>query len=145
MNELSQKWVFVLVLTVTVVLASFPLHAQQAPQQRGKTILDYKDELKLTNVQVEKIKAYLFDLGKELRELRGKLASVNRESRGLLQQGTDKQGNLKLLEVKIREAYQVRANMAIAEIRTAEKINKALTPEQFEKWKKITQERGGKR
>jgi len=148
MNKLSQRWIFPLVLAVTVVLASFPLYAQQAPQQKGKTILNYKDDLKLTNAQVEKIKACLFDLERELQELRGKLASVNAEISRLLQQGAEKQGNVRLSEVeaKTREAYQIRGNMAVAGIRTAEKINGALTPEQFEKWKKINiKDKGGKR
>jgi len=51
------------------------------------------------------------------------------------------------VEAKIKESYQIRADMAIAEIRTAEKINRVLTPKQFEKWKEIVKERGegGKR
>jgi len=125
-----------------VVLLLFPALVF-AQQQRLKTILDYKKELNLNKDQEEKIKAYLFDLERELRELKGKLALVNSEIRRLLQQGAKKQGSLKLkeLEAKIREAYQIRADMAIAEIRTAEKINRVLTPKQFEKWKKIVKGR----
>ena len=128
-----------------VVLLLFPALVF-AQQQRLKTILDYKKELNLNKDQEEKIKAYLFDLERELRELKGKLASVNSEIRQLLQQGAKKQGSLKLKEVeaKIKESYQIRADMAIAEIRTAEKINRVLTPKQFEKWKKIIKERRGK-
>jgi len=135
-----------------VVLLGFPalVFAQQgklvSAKYRPKTILDYKKDLKLSQDQGERIKVYLFDLEKELRELKVKLASVNSEIRRLLEQGAEKQGSLKLkeLEAKIREAYQIRADMAIAEIRTAEKINAVLTPKQFEKWKKIIKEKRGK-
>ena len=126
-----------------VVLLGFPALVF-AQQHRLKTILDYKKELGLSQDQEERIKAYLFDLEKGLRELKVKLASVNSEIRRLLEQGAKKQGSLRLkdVEAKIREAYQIRADMAIAEIRTAEKINAVLTPKQFEKWKKIVKERG---
>lgn len=134
-------------LIVIITSISFPVHAQQATQSQVKTILDYKDDLKLTGDQVEKIKSYMFDLQKEIQNLTVKLNAVNTEILKLLDQGAEKQGSLKLSEVeaKIREAHQVRADMAIAEIRTAEKINRILTVEQYEKWKKLTKEQGGKK
>ncbi len=106
---------------------------------RVRTILDYKGELKLNNQQVEKIKAYLFDLDRRVRGLREKLALVNGEIRALLREGAKKKGSLDLDKVrkKIREAFEIRAEMAISEIDTAEKINEVLTSKQFEKWKEI--------
>ncbi len=114
--------------------------ARKNPAVRGpRTILDYKDQLKLTNDQVEKIKAILFDLENRERALRRDLARMNREVLALLAEGAKKQGSLNLDDVKkkIRQSFQIRAEMAIAEIEAAEKINRLLTPAQFEKWKKI--------
>jgi Spy/CpxP family protein refolding chaperone len=142
-GELDNCGIMKRLLSLALVLAVFlsvptSLLAQRR-MIRVKTILDYKDELKLTNDQVEKIKAYLFDLERKRGELRRRLTSVNREILDLLRQWAEKQGSLNLgkVEKKIREAYQIRADMAIAEIETAEKINEVLTPGQYEKWKKI--------
>jgi len=125
-------------------LFSLPLYAQQqAFQAEVKTVLDYKKELGLTQSQADKIKVYIFDLERELNGLRERLNAVNREIAKLLEEGVEKQGSLKLSEVekKIKEAFEIRAQLAIAEIRTAEKINASLTPEQFQKWKEVAKER----
>ena len=138
-GEMVMRRLLLLALILAVFLsAPFSLHAQQRRVVR-KAILDYRDELKLSDEQVEEIKAYLFDLGKKVRELRGKLVLVNREVRALLREGAKRRGSLDLDKVKkkIREAFEIRAEMAIAEIETAEKINGVLTPKQFEKWKEI--------
>ena len=138
-GEMIVRRSLLLTLILAVFLsAPFSLHAQQRRVVR-KAILDYRDELKLSDEQVEEIKAYLFDLGKKVRELRGKLVLVNREVRALLREGAKRRGSLDLDKVKkkIREAFEIRAEMAIAEIETAEKINGVLTPKQFEKWKEI--------
>ena len=64
---------------------------------------------------------------------------VNKEIRNLLGQGVKDKGSLDLEKVreKIRRAFGIRAEMVIAEIETAEKINKLLSLEQFERWKEI--------
>ena len=143
MSKMSRSvlWLVVLLLFPTLVFAQ---QGKLVPARHQlKTVLDYKKDLNLSQNQAERIKSYLFDLEKELRDLRLKLVSDNSEIMQLLQQGGEKQGSLKLkdVEAKIKEAYQVRANMAIAEIRTADKINKTLTRKQFEKWKEIVKGR----
>ncbi len=118
--------------------------ARRNPAQRApRTILDYKDKLKLTNEQVEKIKAYLFDLERREGSLRRELARVNREVLALLAKGAEKQGSLNLDEVrkKVDRSFQIRADMVMAEIETAEKINRLLTPAQFKQWREINSKR----
>jgi Spy/CpxP family protein refolding chaperone len=124
------------------VFAFCSVYAQQTPQPQIKTILDYKEELKLTKEQIEKIKAYFFDFQRETQEMTKKLNTANSEILKIIEQGTEKRENFKITEVeaKIREAHQIRADMAIAEVRTADRINRILTAEQFEKWKKILKE-----
>lgn len=113
-------------------LVSASLYAQPRRIVR-KTILDYRNELNLSDNQVEKAKKYLSSFEKECQELRTKLRSLNQEIRSLL----EKEADIKEIEDKIRESFEIRADLVIAEIKTGRKINKTLTPEQFAKWKEI--------
>jgi len=131
------KWVAIAVVLSLLFPVGF--YAQDKPLATAKTILDYKDDLKLTQRQVKEIKAYLFDLERRQAELRRELVLVNKEIRELLGQGVKEKGSLDLEKVRerIRRAFGIRAEMVIAEIETAEKINRLLSVEQFERWKEI--------
>lgn len=149
-NKINSDWLLTksfFLIFFSIILFSSSIYAQQNIQKEPKTILDYTKDLGLTENQVDRIKVYIYDLKKELNDLRVKLDSVNREIIKLLEEGSEKQGSLKLSEVekKVKEAFEIRAQMAIAEIRTAEKINEALTPDQFKKWKEIIKERKSKK
>ena len=132
-----------LLLTVVLLMIfgiSASLYAQQGAPVK-KTILDYRSDLNLTNSQVEKIKGYLTDFENRAKGLGKKLNHLNQEIRSYLEK------DAALNEVnkkKIREAFAVRAELAIDDIETGTKINKTLTPEQFKKWKEI-RTRGGEK
>ena len=131
---------FVLFLSLILTFIFLPcLTFSQVQRVRVWSILDWSDELGLSDKQEKDIKAYLFDLERKLGKLRVEFMKVNREIRELLREGMKRGGKLDMEKVKskIRKAYEIRAEMDIARLETAQKINGVLTPKQFEKWKKI--------
>jgi len=128
-----------------VLFLLFPalLFAQQnqpaGAKPRLKTVLDFKDELGLKPVQVDKLKVIIGDFEKAAQPLRQKIASQNREIRELLEKGVD----LGVVKPKIKDNFSLRADLVIMEIEAGRKVDKELTPEQLSKWREI-KKRGGK-
>jgi len=85
---------------------------QTQPQRRVYTILDFKDELKLSKEQVEKIKKIIEDFEKRARPLREKILAQDREIRELLEREAD----LKEIRGKIKENFSLRAELIIMDI-----------------------------
>jgi len=113
---------------------------QTQPQRRVYTILDFKDELKLSKEQVEKIRKIIEDFEKRAKPLREKIVAQDREIRELLEREAD----LKEIRGKIKENFSLRAELIIMEIEAGRKIDGVLTPEQLKKWREIRRQ-GGKR
>jgi len=113
---------------------------QTQPQRRVYTILDFKDELKLSKEQVEKIRKIIDEFEKRARPLREKIVAQDREIRELL----EKEADLKEIRGKIKENFSLRAELIIMEIEAGRKIDGVLTPEQLKKWREIRRQ-GGKR
>ena len=122
--------VFALLLVLAV---STSICAQQEAAVR-KTILDYRSELNLTDSQIGKIKGHLEAFGARAKDLGRKINEVNKDVLSYLEK--DK-GLSEANKKKIKTAFELRADLAIADIETGIKINKTLTPEQFKKWKEI--------
>jgi septal ring factor EnvC (AmiA/AmiB activator) len=126
----------ILGLTVVLLLTfGFCAALYAEPQQPAqKTILDYRDELKLSNTQVDKIKTYLADLEKKVKDSANKINQLNKD----IVTSLDKESGLNdATKQKIKETFVLRADITIADLETGTKINKLLTPEQFKKWKDI--------
>ena len=107
--------------------------AQAQPQIQRKTILDFKDELKLTEDQVKSIKKIIDEFETKNRPLLEKLIALDKELKELL----EKEGDLGEIKKKIKEIYSLRAEMIFNEIEAGRKIDKVLNKEQKEKWKQI--------
>jgi len=118
---------------------------QTQPQIQRKTILDFKDELKLSEAQVKSIKTIIDELERKNRTLMDKFLALDKELKELF----EKEGDLGEIKKKIKEIYSIRAEMVINEIEAGRKIDKVLNKEQKEKWKQIRRgsikKEGGKR
>jgi Spy/CpxP family protein refolding chaperone len=129
------------ILSLIISLFLFDLYAQAQPQPKAqaqpqiqrKTILDFKDELKLTEDQVKSIKKIIDEFEGKNRPLLEKLIALDKELKELL----EKEGDLGEIRKRIKEIYSIRADMVINEIETGRKIDKVLNKEQKEKWKQI--------
>ena len=122
-------------------LTSFPQQAlQEKPQVARKTILDFKEELKLNDDQVKSIKKIIDEFEKNNKPLLEKLIVLDKELKELF----EKEGKLSEIRKKIREIFNLRAEMVFNEIEAGRKIDEVLNKEQKQKWKEIRMV-GGKR
>jgi len=134
MNQTFRK---VMAVAVTVVFLSLWVNdalSQEARKAEAvKTIFDYRDELKLSDDQVKKIRENLSALDKEVRVLRAKLTLVEVDLENLL----EKEGDMAQIKSKVKEVFDIQASIRIADIETSRKINAVMTPAQLKKWREI--------
>ena len=129
----------ILSLIISLFLSDLYAQAQPQPQSQAqpqiqrKTILDFKDELKLSEAQVKSIKTIIDEFERKNRTLMDKFLALDKELKELL----EKEGDLGEIKKRIKEIYSLRAEMAINEIEAGRKIDKVLNKEQKEKWKQI--------
>ena len=98
-----------------------------------KTILDFKDELKLNEEQVRSIKKIIDEFEVKNEGLFQKVSVLDKELKELL----EKEGELGEIKKKVREIFSLRAEMVFNEIEAGRKIDKLLNEEQKERWKQI--------
>lgn len=98
-----------------------------------KTIFDYASELKLSNEQVKGIRDVLLELNKNVTVSKAKLVILTNDLQDLIV----KDGDIALIKTRIKEAFDIQANMSIDDIVGARRINSILTPEQIKKWHEI--------
>jgi len=126
------------VVTLSVLFLTSILNhssAQEATQPREpvKTIFDYKAELGMTDDQAKRIREILTALERETRVLRAKFTIVDVEVQKLI----EADGDLGLINTKIREAFEIQASIKMADVEASRKINAVLKPEQLRKWHEI--------
>ena len=137
---------FKTVILLIIFIFIFPLNlfSQQVSQRKSevvrKTILDFKDELKLNEEQVRSIKKIIDEFEVKNEGLFQKVSVLDKELKELL----EKEGELSEIKKKVREIFSLRAEMVFNEIEAGRKIDKVLNKEQKEKWREI-RIAGGKR
>lgn len=102
-------------------------------QTKKKTIFDYKAELNLNDDQVAKIKEQISSLNNEVKISRAKLTILDAEVRKLV----EKDGDMTQIKAKVKEAFDIQAQMRIADIEATRKINAVLGQDQMKKWREI--------
>ena len=113
--------------------------AKPAPLKRQvKTILDDKAELNLSEDQAKRISDYMNNLDKDYRVMKAKQQLVTVDLQNLL----EKDGEFADIKKKIKESFDIQANMKISELETARNVNKVLSPEQLKKWRAIRASKG---
>jgi len=124
--------VFILVF-ILVIYAYSQEGVKRGSAQGRKTILDFKDELKLNEEQVKSIKKIIDEFEVKNEGLFQKVSVLDKELKELL----EKEGELSEIRKKIREIFSLRAEMIFNEIEAGRKIDKVLNKEQKERWKQI--------
>jgi Spy/CpxP family protein refolding chaperone len=134
--KMSENFI-IAILSLIISLFFSDLYAQTQPQPKEqtqpqiqrKTILDFKDELKLSEAQVKSIKTIIDELERKNRPLMDKFLALDKELKELL----EKEGDLGEIRKRISEIYSLRAEMVFNEIEAGRKIDKVLNKEQKEK------------
>ena len=129
------------ILSLVISLFFFDLYAQaqnqsqvQAqPQIQRKTILDFKDELKLSEKQFKDIEKLLQVYFKKEKEFADKIREKERRLNELLSQG----GEMKEVKRLAKEIYCLRGELWGEELETAKKIEDMLNDEQKRKWREL--------
>ncbi len=124
--------IFLLILLPAI---SFAQQQGQGPpvKKTAKTILDFKDELKLSSAQINKLTVIIESFKKNVQPLTEKIISKDKQIRGLLNKG----GDLTVIKAKVKEDFSMKADLVIMEIEAGRDINGVLTPEQLAKWNEI--------
>jgi hypothetical protein len=129
------------ILSLVISLFFFDLYAQAQPQPQSqaqpqiqrKTILDFKDELKLSEKQVKDIERLLQMYFKKEKEFADKIRERERRLNELLSQG----GEMKEGKRLAKEIYCLRGELWAEELETAKKIDDMLNDEQKRKWREL--------
>jgi len=98
-----------------------------------KTILDFKEELKLTKEQEEKIRKIISEFEQKVKGINERAVKVDREIGELL----EKDAEMKEIEKKVKELFSLRAEAVIEELKAGRVIDKLLNEEQRKKWREI--------
>lgn len=106
---------------------------QNIQQVQRKTILDFKEELQLTEKQVKDIEKLITDFQKRTDERINKIRENDKKLKELLV----KEGDIKEIGKLVREIYKLRGEIEVDNLESARKIDNLLTNQQKEKWKEI--------
>ncbi len=120
------------IMAVVFLGAASLTFAQGAPGARPaqKTILDYKEDLNLSDAQIVKIKAAAHELAENNRAVFKEESEVNHKIHDLL--GSN--GDMEELRGRIKGSFALKAQMVINGIETARRIEAVLTPAQLVIW-----------
>jgi len=129
------------ILSLIISLFFSDLYAQTQPQSKEqaqpqiqrKTILDFKDELKLSEKQVKDIERLLQVYFKKEKEFADKIRERERRLNELLSQG----GEMREVKKLAKELYCLRGELWAEELDTAKKIDDMLNDEQKIKWREL--------
>lgn len=112
-----------------------------APKRKIKTMVDYKEELSLTEEQIKTISTTLVSFQSLVKKQKTNLATYEQEYRKMIQEGAP----LPEIKGKLRQIADTRFILRYADVLTSRRVSETLTDEQMEKWKAIQAEvRSGK-
>ena len=127
----------IIIILSFVFLFPFASFSQQPPQGEPqvvrKTILDFKDELKLNEKQVKETEKFLQEYFKKEKEFVDKIKEKEAKLNQMLNSGSD----IKEVKKLAKEIYCLRGELWGEELETAKKIDGVLNDEQRKKWKEI--------
>ena len=124
---------FILLFSLLVIYAYSQEGGKRGSAQGRKTILDFKDELKLNDRQVKEIEKLLQVYFKKEQEMLGKIREKETKLTKMLNSG----GDIKEVKKLAREIYCLRGELRAEELETAKKIDGVLSEEQRKRWKEI--------
>ena len=102
----------------------------KAPASPGKTITDFKTELKMSDAQVAQIQSTVSNLRKLTEGLQQQIMQAEQEAAKLL----IKRADTTAIIDKVRTSELLRFNLRYLDVVTARQIENILTPEQVKGW-----------
>ena len=112
-----------------------PLWAQQPKEQpKVKTIFDYKQELSLSDEQINKMKAQLTELNNSVKASREQLTKLENDYRALISKDSTTTAQAK---AKLEEISDATVAMRLKDLEISRNITATMTAEQRDKWKAI--------
>lgn len=127
----------ILTILVLALLLAGPGLAEDKPGEPApktvKTMIDYKEELGLSDTQVNEVREALLGFQKTVKEQRQALAQQEKEYKELVQ----KEAPLSDIKSKLRQISDTRFQLRYADVLTSRRVSEALSPEQMEKWRAI--------
>ena len=98
-----------------------------------KTMIDYKDELGLSDKQVTDVATALKSFQVTVKEKRAELTKLEKEFNELLKT----QAPLPDIKSKLKQISETRFTLRYADVLTSRRVSDALTAEQMKKWREI--------
>lgn len=126
------------VLSLGLVFNCFAAKEAAAPnpepqKQETKTIFSFKDQIGLSDKQVENIKALLADLQKNMME-KSKALNALRDQLSEMLQNKDA---MKVIRSKLQQIADLQVEASYSDIEISRKVEDIMTPAQLKKWKDI--------
>ncbi|MFN8605897.1 MAG: hypothetical protein U0931_00060 [Vulcanimicrobiota bacterium] len=125
---------FIVLAGLLAALGGPALAQQPKEQPKVKTLFDYKQELSLTDEQINKMKGYLSELNNSVKASREQLTKLETDYRGLIAKDSTTTAQAK---AKLEEIADATVVMRLKDLEISRKITGTMTAEQREKWKAI--------
>lgn len=124
-------------LLILSCLLAVPSLAQESAgadkPKKIKTMVDYKDELGLSDQQVKSVTEALAGFQNTVKTQRQALQTQEAEFKSLLQS----KAPLPDIKAKLREIADTRFSLRYADVLTSRRVSDTLTAEQMTKWREI--------
>ena len=111
-------------------------NAEAAKPKKIKTMVDYKDELGLSDEQVKAVTDALTGFQTTVKTQRDALKTQEAEFKNLLKS----QAPLPDIKAKLRQIADTRFNLRYADVLTSRRVSDTLTADQMKKWREIQAE-----
>ncbi|MBX3169306.1 MAG: hypothetical protein KF760_18015 [Candidatus Eremiobacteraeota bacterium] len=112
-----------------------PLYADTpAEKPKIKTLFDYKQELGLTEEQINKMKSYLTELNGSVKTSREQITRLENDYRLLIANDSTTTAQAR---AKLEEIASATVTMRLKDLEISRKITNAMSTEQRSKWKAI--------
>ncbi len=108
---------------------------QTKESKEAKTIFSFKDELSLSDKQIESIKSLLAELQSTMNEKAKSLNTLRQELSAMLKD----RDSLKVIKVKLEQIADVQVDASYIDVDISRKVEDVLTSDQMKKWKDIQQ------
>jgi septal ring factor EnvC (AmiA/AmiB activator) len=115
------------------VLAQEPSTPDKPPKKKIKTMIDYKDELDLTEEQVKEVRTALLSFQTTVKQLRATLAQSEKDYKQLVKE----EAPLSDIKSTLRTIADARFQLRYADVVTSRRVSDALTDQQMAKWREI--------
>lgn len=134
------RTIHILLLLLLFVFSGAAVSAQEGDEappkpekKKIKTMIDYRDELGLSDEQVKEVSTALLAFQSAVKQLRTNLAQYEQDYKKLVEE----EAPLADIKSKLKQIATTRFQLRYADVLTSRRVSEALTDEQMAKWKEI--------